>query len=93
MDLASLVPYFGTVAAFLTTASFLPQVIKTLHTRDTRGISVLMYAAFVAGVALWLVYGILLDQPPIWIGNAITLLFAAIVLVMKLVNMAKGIDK
>ena len=92
MDLAHLIPYFGTAAAFLTTASFLPQVIKTLHTRDTGGISLIMYVAFVVGVALWFVYGLLLHEPPIWIGNAVTLVLSATVLTMKIINIAQGKD-
>lgn len=39
---------------------------------------------FTAGVALWLVYGIFLSSWPIIIANAITVLLAGIVLVMKL---------
>jgi MtN3 and saliva related transmembrane protein len=51
----------GYLAAAVTTVSFVPQVLKTLRTRDTRAISLGMYALFSLGVALWLVYGILID--------------------------------
>jgi MtN3 and saliva related transmembrane protein len=47
----------GYIAAFLTTTSFLPQVIRTLRTGDTRSISFTMYLMLVAGVAAWLAYG------------------------------------
>ena len=50
--------WIGYAAATLTTASFLPQAVLTLRTRDTRGISLAMYSAFTAGVALWLLYGL-----------------------------------
>ena len=43
-----------------------------------------MYSAFTAGVALWLVYGLLLNAWPIVIANAITLSLAAAILGMKL---------
>ncbi|NCC28913.1 MAG: hypothetical protein EOM22_12420, partial [Gammaproteobacteria bacterium] len=43
----------GFTAAALTTISFVPQVVRTLRTRDTRAISPWMYALFSAGVALW----------------------------------------
>ena len=43
-----------------------------------------MYALFTLGVALWLGYGILLDSWPVIIANAITLLLAGMVLMMKL---------
>ena len=74
----------GTVAACLTTASFVPQVWHTLRTRDVRGISLGMYSLFTVGVVLWLVYGILLMVWPIIIANAITTSLALVILVMKL---------
>ena len=74
----------GYVAAFLTTASFVPQAWLTFRTRDVSGISLGMYSAFTTGIALWLVYGILIGAWPIIIANIITLALAASILVMKL---------
>jgi len=74
----------GYIAAFLTTASFVPQAWHTFQTRDVRGISLGMYSVFTAGVACWLVYGVLLGAWPIVIANCITLALAATILVMKL---------
>ena len=74
----------GTVAACLTTASFIPQAWHTFRTRDVSGISLGMYSLFTVGVALWLVYGILLVAWPIIIANAITTSLALMILVMKL---------
>lgn len=76
--------YFGYVAAFLTTASFLPQVVRVLRTRDLGGISLAMYLMFVSGVALWLVYGIQLGSTPVIAANAITLLLSSIILGLKI---------
>ena len=81
MTLSELIGY---VAAFLTTASFVPQAWHTFQTRDVRGISLGMYSVFTAGVACWLVYGVLLGAWPIVIANCITLALAATILVMKL---------
>jgi MtN3 and saliva related transmembrane protein len=72
------------MAATLTTVSFVPQAWHTFRTRDVSGISLGMYGVFTAGVACWLVYGVLLDAWPIVIANCITLLLAAAILVMKL---------
>jgi MtN3 and saliva related transmembrane protein len=77
--------WIGYAAATLTTASFLPQAVLTLRTRDTRGISLAMYSAFTAGVALWLLYGLALGQWPIIVANAVTLALAATILLTKLV--------
>ena len=74
----------GAIAATLTTCSFLPQVWRVWQTRHTKDISLLMYALFTVGVALWLAYGVLLGAWPIIIANGITLLLAGTVLVLKL---------
>jgi len=74
----------GTLAAVLTTASFLPQAWHTFKTKDVRGISLGMYSVFTAGVSMWLTYGLLLQAWPIVIANVITLALAAAILVMKL---------
>jgi MtN3 and saliva related transmembrane protein len=50
----------GYAAAFLTTVSFVPQVWLTLRTRDVSGVSLGMYSLFTLGIALWLIYGLLL---------------------------------
>ena len=81
MDFKELI---GFVAATLTTVSFVPQAWKTFRSRDVSGISLVMYSLFTAGVALWLVYGLVVDSLPITIANVITLALAMAVLVMKL---------
>ena len=74
----------GSLAALLTTISFIPQAWHTWRTRDVSGISLAMYSAFTLGVALWLVYGWLLGAWPIIIANAVTLSLALGILGMKL---------
>ena len=74
----------GSLAATLTTASFIPQALHTFRTKDVRGISLGMYSAFTTGVALWLVYGWMLGEMPIVVANAITLSLALAILIMKL---------
>lgn len=79
----------GYIAAFLTTISFFPQAIHTIKTRDTSGISLLMYVSFSIGVACWLTYGLLLRNPTIVIANSVTLVLATIILTIKIQNIAK----
>jgi MtN3 and saliva related transmembrane protein len=81
MPLSEIVGY---AAAILTTASFVPQAVHTFKTKDVRGISLSMYSAFVVGISLWLVYGLLLNAWPIILANAITLSLAVAILTMKL---------
>jgi MtN3 and saliva related transmembrane protein len=74
----------GYCAAALTTLSFLPQAWLTFRTRDVRGISLGMYSAFTIGVALWLLYGVMMGAWPIVLANAVTLALAGGILGMKL---------
>ncbi|MEN9503523.1 MAG: hypothetical protein RI964_2808 [Pseudomonadota bacterium] len=78
------VDVLGLVAASLTSLSFLPQVIKTVRSRDTTSISLFMYSLFVTGVGCWLIWGIMVNQVPVIIANVVTLLLAAVILGMKL---------
>ncbi len=43
-----------------------------------------MLALFAAGVALWLVYGLLIDELPVILANAVTLVLVSYILFMKL---------
>jgi MtN3 and saliva related transmembrane protein len=81
MDIITLI---GLSAAFGTTVSFLPQAIKTIQTKDTSGISLYMYALFTIGTLLWLIYGLMSHSLPVTIANAVTFIFASIILVYKL---------
>ena len=80
----NLIDWVGSLAAILTTTSFVPQAWHTFRTRDVSGISLSMYSLFTAGVALWLVYGVLMVAWPIIIANTITTSLALMILVMKL---------
>lgn len=74
----------GYAAATLTTLAFIPQTLHSWRSRDLSGVSLGMYSLFTFGVALWLLYGIVLASWPIIIANAITLALAGSVLFLKL---------
>ena len=78
------VDIIGYLAACLTILSFLVQAIKSWRTKDLSGISVGMYTMFASGVALWLVYGLVINSMPLIVTNALTLVFALSILVMKI---------
>ena len=80
----NLIDSVGSLAAFLTTISFVPQAWHTFRTRDVSGISLGMYSLFTLGVALWLIYGLMLMAWPIIIANVITTTLALIILCMKI---------
>ncbi|TGK53757.1 hypothetical protein EHQ16_17020 [Leptospira kanakyensis] len=74
----------GYIAAFLTTVSFLPQVLRVVMTKQTRDISRNMYIMFFLGVLLWFVYGVLKSDFPIILANGVTIFFVSIILYYKL---------
>lgn len=79
-----MIEMIGSIAAMLTTVSFVPQVVKVLQERRTDGISLSMYALFTTGVALWLVYGLMIGSLPLLLANAVTFALAATVLAFKI---------
>jgi MtN3 and saliva related transmembrane protein len=49
----------GLSAAFLTTLSFVPQIIKAYRTKRMKDVSRYLTVLFTAGSILWIIYGIL----------------------------------
>lgn len=76
--------WVGYVAATLTTLAFVPQAVRTIRTRETRGISLWMYLVFTVGIAFWFGYGLVLGSWPMIVSNAITFVLAATILALKL---------
>ncbi len=72
----------GLIAAVLTTVGFVPQLVKTLKTRDVEGISLTMYLVMFLGLLFWLTYGFLIDSFAIKLANIVSgiLVFSLIVL-------------
>lgn len=84
MGSLSLVTALGFAAAALTTFSFLPQVVKVWRSQQAGDISLVTYGMFCTGIALWLIYGLLIGDGPIIVANIITLALAGSVLVLAL---------
>jgi len=87
MDQSWMVEAVGFVAGTLTTASFVPQVIKTVRSKSTKDISLAMWLMFSIGVGVWVVYGVLTHSFAIILTNVITLVLAGTVLALKLQNL------
>ena len=83
VDDMTLLDLLGLSAGFLTTISFLPQVVKIWRSKSAADISTSMFALFSLGLILWLIYGIYLQSMPIILANSITLVLTAIILILK----------
>jgi MtN3 and saliva related transmembrane protein len=74
----------GLLAGTLTTASFVPQIIKIAQTRQTRDLSLSAYVVLSIGVSLWVVYGVLINQIAIIIPNTLVFFMGMYIVIMKI---------
>ena len=78
------VEIFGYFAAILTTAAFLPQLIKTLKTKKADDVSLITLIMFITGVLSWIIYGYKISSFPILVANLITFLLNFLILISKI---------
>ena len=76
--------FFGYLAAILTTAAFLPQLIKTLKTKKADDVSLITLIMFIVGVLLWIIYGYKISSIPILLANVITFVLNFLILISKI---------
>ena len=74
----------GSVAAICTTISFVPQLLRVWRRKSADDISLTMFLLFSFGVALWLIYGLRVGSGPVIAANAVTLVLALAILILKL---------
>jgi MtN3 and saliva related transmembrane protein len=74
----------GTAAAFCTTVSYVPQLKKVWTTGETRDLSLRMLLILAAGLALWIVYGLLRGDVVIIAANVISLSLLSCIIYFKL---------
>ena len=75
--------WFGTAAAVLSTAAFIPQVVKTWQTRKAEDVSYALLVAFCSGCLCWVVYGFLIQAYAVFVANLITLFLNLVILGLK----------
>tara|TARA_B100000287_G_scaffold341284_1_gene327806 strand:- start:351 stop:620 length:270 start_codon:yes stop_codon:yes gene_type:complete len=78
------IEFFGYFAAILTTAAFLPQLIKTLNSKKADDVSLVTLIMFICGVGFWILYGFAISSLPILIANIITLILNFLILISKI---------
>jgi MtN3 and saliva related transmembrane protein len=83
----------GFVAAFCTTAAFVPQLLRVLKLRSAREISLGTFLLFSVGVTLWLLYGLYTGSRPVIVSNMVTLGLSLSILYLKLRYDREGLRK
>ncbi len=83
MDASGWVTLIGSIAATLTTAAFVPQVVRVWRLKDARDISFVTFSVFAVGLVGWVGYGILTSSIPVIAANTLTLVLALAILALK----------
>lgn len=74
----------GSLAAFCTTVSYVPQVRKCWTTGKADDLSLRMFLILTLGISLWVLYGFLKSDAVIVAANSVSLGFLGVILYFKL---------
>ena len=75
--------YIGLLAGFITTLGYVPQVVKGYRSGRMDDVSIFMPVVLMAGMTLWLIYGIMLEDIPIMLWNAVSVILNGVIIEMK----------
>jgi MtN3 and saliva related transmembrane protein len=81
MDLPNIL---GMAAGALTTASFVPQVLKTYRSKSAKDVSFWMFAVLGTGVFLWIIFGLFTRSIPVILANSCTFILVLIMVILKI---------
>jgi MtN3 and saliva related transmembrane protein len=73
--------YIGIAAGIFTAASLLPQLIKIIREKKAETISFGMLLILLAGLGLWISYGILTNDMPLIITNSLSLVINVLIII------------
>jgi len=76
--------YIGIFAGICTCISLLPQLIKIIREKEAENLSYLMLFVLLIGVGGWIWYGVLIEDLPIIITNAISFVINVLVIIFTL---------
>lgn len=81
MELSNII---GIVAGIITTSALIPQAIKIYRTKSAKDISLAMFIFLALGVFLWLIYGLMIEELPVILANAVSLSLISLIIFMKI---------
>lgn len=80
---ANLSTILGSFAGVLSMVSMVPQLIKTVHMKETRDISFRSYALLSLATFLWFVYGLFRQDVSLMLTNTFSFSCAASMVILK----------
>lgn len=83
----------GYLATFVSIVSFVPQIYKTILSKQTRDISLATFCLLITGGALWVTYGFMILSFPVIVTNSIIGGLCLIIVIYKIRNILKGKEK
>lgn len=75
----------GTIAGVLTSIAVVPQVIRTWRTKHAKDLSIWQPLLLIAGMMLWLIYGVMIGDNPLIVANTFSLACYLFLIGMKIV--------
>lgn len=79
----SLENIIGILAGTLTSISALPQLIKIIKEKKGSDVSYAMLFVLVTGLGTWVVYGVLKNDLPVMITNAVAVVINLLIIIFK----------
>ncbi len=73
-----LITLIGYLAAFLTTASLMPEIYRTWRKKESRDLSFYWIFSLGAGQVFWLAYGLMINSMPLAVAALVSLMLAII---------------
>ncbi len=75
---------FGWLGTLIVSIQFLPQLIKSIKTKNTKSLSFYMIFLVVLGSIAWFIHGMIISDLPLIITNVMVFLITGILFFVKL---------
>jgi MtN3 and saliva related transmembrane protein len=72
------------LATVVVVSANIPQIIKGYKTKSLEDVSMLFLIVLFSGVVLWLIYGVLINEPTFIISNSVILVSIIVLISMKI---------
>lgn len=79
MDIAQI---FGWIATILFSIMLIPQIVKTIKTKDTSGVSLLLFIIYLIANIFALIYAMMIYQAPLILKYAIAIITALLYIIL-----------
>ena len=73
----------GLIAGTITTASFVPQLVRVYRLKSAKDLSWPYLFMFTVGISFWLAYGLMTNDLPVILANSVTLVLIIAIMLLK----------